>query len=391
MTAGTARGQTAPTTVDASGVGVTFESGPNSLTISSRVQVRWTLDDREASDTDTVGSGVGLDDGALGEFDVARLRLELSGGAYRPWLRYSFQLELGRSDGASDSKIKDAYIEIRPVGRSYSLQIGQTKAPFSLQQLTSSGRQQFVDRALTDDKFAPGRDMGVLASGTVLSEKLGWDAGIFNGSGEAQPQNNGAHLYVGRIFYDPLGPHTLSEGSSESSGSRTLHFGVGGRTGKAIHGMTTEGVVQDVDDQTAVNGEFGFTEARFSASAEYFWMRDEQQNPIAGPDIDSRGYYVQGGVMAVPQRLELGVRYAAIDGDTDIDDSDVREIRGVASYYWRGHNLKLQADAGQVRYGPAFNLMSERARQGLPETGTRLVAGTSLADVQLRIQMQLTF
>jgi hypothetical protein len=78
------------TTIDASRGGITISSGVNSLTIGARVQVRWTLDDREAFDGDTVGAGVGHEDGALSAFDVPRLRLMLSGGVFKPWMKYSF-------------------------------------------------------------------------------------------------------------------------------------------------------------------------------------------------------------------------------------------------------------------------------------------------------------
>lgn len=45
------------TTVDASKGGVTFKSGNNSLTIGARLQIRWTGEDREDFDGDTIGSG----------------------------------------------------------------------------------------------------------------------------------------------------------------------------------------------------------------------------------------------------------------------------------------------------------------------------------------------
>lgn len=380
-----------PTRVDASGTGVTIGSGSNTLTLSNRVQIRWTLDDREASDTDTAGSGLGEDDGAIGSFDVARLRLTLSGGAYRPWLRYSFQLEMGRTSGANDSKIKDAYLELRPAGKPYRVQLGQMKAPFSLQQLTSSGRLQFVERALTDSKFVPSRDTGVQVLGTIGSPKVGYGAGVFNGAGEALPQNNGSLLYVGRVHLNPLGAYAPAEGALDSLAKPVLHVGGGFHAGKAIRGRTAAGIVQDADDQTAVNGEVAYKTGRVFAAAEYFWMRDQQRNPVAGRDIDSRGTYVQAGYMVVPRRIEVGARFSSVDGDTRVDDSNVSEIRGVVGYFWRGHDLKLQADAGQVRYGEGFGAMSARARQGLPALGPRLVTGEALADFQIRVQMQLTF
>jgi hypothetical protein len=95
--------------------------------------------------------------------------------------------------------------------------------------------------------------------------------------------------------------------------------------------------------------------------------------------------------MVMPRTTEVGLRYAKVAGDRDVSDADVTELRGVVGYFWQGHNLKLQADVGQVGYGANFARLSSRARQGLPALGTRLVSGTDLTDTQVRVQLQLAF
>ncbi len=379
------------TKVDASRGGITVSSGVNSLTIGARAQVRWTLDRREEFDGDSTGEGKDREDGALSQFDVPRLRLSLSGGVYKPWLRYAFQFELSRTSGEGGSRIKDAMIEIRPVDRPYRIVFGQFKAPFGLQQLNSSGRLQFVDRAITDSKFTPGRDMGAMVSGRLLDQKVGYDAGVFNGSGESVRQTNESVLWTGRVFFEPWGTYTLSEGASDAGDSALLHVGAGLRAGKQIRGRTSAGIVEEPDNQTAWNVEFAYKRPRFYSTAEYFWMVDEQNNPASLDDIDSHGYHAQAGFMAVPRRLEVGVLWSAVTADTRVDDADVEELRGVLGYYWQGHNLKLQADLGRVGYDAGFAGLSARARQGLPGLGTRLVSGERLADTQVRVQLQLAF
>jgi phosphate-selective porin len=379
------------TTVDASRGGLTIASGHNSLTLGARMQFRWTLDDRDQVDADTVGTGRGREDGALSQFDIPRLRLMMSGGVYQPWLRYSFMFELSRTGGAGGSRIKDAIIDIRPTGRPYRFQMGQYMVPFGLQQLVSSGRQQFVDRAMTEGKFMPGRDMGVMLSGTAAGQKVGYQAGVFNGSGESLPQTNRGHLFAGRVFLNPLGQYVLSESALERAAAPVLHLGLGARTGKQIRGRTTAGVVEDPDNQTALNLEFAYKRARFFSTAEYFWMTEEVRNPIAAPDLDSRGFHAQAGYMLVPGATEVGIRYATVAGDAGVDDAGVREIRGVVGHFWRAHNLKLQADIGQLRYDAGYGALSARARAGLPSLGPRLVGAARLADTQIRVQMQVAF
>jgi len=383
--------QPAGTKVDASRGGITISSGVNSLTIGARVQVRWTLDDREQADADTAGAGEGRVDGAVSQFDVPRLRVTLGGGVWREWLRYSFQFDFSRTSGEGDSKIKDAIVEIRPPGRPYRFQAGQFKAPFGLQQLTSSGRLQFVDRAITDAKFTPGRDMGAMLPGTAGSRAIGYEVGVFNGSGESIRQNNRSHLWTGRLFFHPLGAYALSEGASDAGADPVLHLAVGVRGGEAIRGRTPGAIAEEADNQTAYNVEFAYKAPRFYSTAEYYRMTDEQENPAEGPDIDSDGFHAQVGYMVVPRTVELGLRYARVSADTDADDAEVTELRVVVGYYWHAHNLKVQADAGQIGYGSRFAALPSRARQGLPSLGTRLVSGTDLNDTQVRVQLQVAF
>lgn len=377
--------------MDASRGGITISSGPNSLTIGARVQFRWTLDDREHASADTGGSGVADDDGPLSQFDVRRMRVSLRGGMYRPWLRYEFQFDFARTSGEADNKIKDAVIEIVPTGRPYRLAMGQFKAPFGLQQLMSSGRLQFVDRAITDERFNPGRDMGLMFSGTARRQTLGYAVGVFNGSGESRRQNNRSHLLVGRVFAQPLGRYELSESALESTSDPAVHIGAGVLTGKQIRGRTAQDIIENADNQTAVNAEFAFKHGRLFSTAEYFWSVEEQSNPAARPDLHSRGFHLQGGFMLVPARLEAGALVARITPDTNVDDAEVTEVRGVVGYYWQGHRLKLQMDAGRLAYGARFTSLSSRARLGLPSLGPRLVSNRALGDLQVRAQFQLAF
>ena len=50
---------------------------------------------------------------------------------FRPWVKYNFAFEVGRTPGESDSKIKDAYVELG--NERISVRAGQYKVPFGLQ------------------------------------------------------------------------------------------------------------------------------------------------------------------------------------------------------------------------------------------------------------------
>jgi hypothetical protein len=170
--------------------------------------------------------------------------------------------------------------------------------------------------------------------------------------------------------------------------------GLAARTGEAQKGTdapTGVLIFEDPNDETAFGLELAWRNARFSAAGEYFLMSNERVDPPpALPDVDSNGFYVQAGFMALPA-LEVGVRYAAVEPDEDVDDAGMTEVRLVAGWFWRGHNLKLQGDIGQVETEAGFAGLSSIARRGLPSLGTRLVTGQDLTDRQVRLQLQLAF
>ena len=263
------------TTVDASKGGVTFKSGYNSLTLGARLQVRWTGEDREDFDSDTAGAGKGEEDGFSSGFDIARMRLALKGGMWKPWLKYEFQYEFARTSGSSSNKIKDALLEFE-TSKATALKLGQYKVPFSLQQLISSGRQEFVDRALTDGKFDPGRDIGLSFWGTAAGKKFGYQVGVFNGGGEGNPQDDAGYLYVGRVTWDPLGEFKLLESDLEGPGTKpALHFGLAYRAGEPGKGVVTTGVFDGADDQAAWTLEAAFRGYGLFALGSDFQMTDE--------------------------------------------------------------------------------------------------------------------
>ena len=66
------------------------------------------------------------------------------------------------------------------------MKFGQFKAPFGRQQLTSSGAQQFVDRAIQDARYNDARETGLSLWGTLGANKLDWRVMMSNGNG-AQP------------------------------------------------------------------------------------------------------------------------------------------------------------------------------------------------------------
>src|SRR5262249_53802982 len=183
----------------------------------------------------------------------------------------------------------------------------------------------------------------------------------------------------------------VSGGRAGNRGTSGRNVGAGYRTGEAARGPATPGVFEDVDDETAWNVETAVRFWRCFGTAEYFQMTDEVDNPVDAPAVHSRGYHAQLGIMAIAKHLEVAVRDAEINPDSDAANANVTEKRLATTYYLYGHYVKLQLDGGRVTYGPGFASLSSIAKRNIPALGTRLKTNTTFEDDQYRLQAQIVF
>lgn len=390
------------TTVDPTKGFVTFKSGDNSLTLGAWGQFRMTVDDREEFSADTEPTSLGYlqEDGASVAFSIPRLRFYMLGTVFKPWMRYKIEVELAnlKTDATSNlnnGRLTDAYVEFAKSPYA-TLRVGQYKIPFGLQELTSDTRQEFVDRSIASAKFAPARDVGVMLSGLFFDKKFGYQAAAFNGAGQNNPQDDRALLYAARVVYDPFGEYKPLEGAVDDPQKNLLHFGLAYRFGEVPRGLSSVGAFESPNDETAVGFEAAWKYKRFFAMGEYFLQTDSQSNPTVGPDIDANGFTVQFGVFVVPKFHELAVRYASVEPNEAVADATQTEMRLVYGYYWKGHNMKLQADLGEIKYGQNFASLSSLALKGvspslLPTLRIVPLPGQELTDKQLRVQFVLAF
>jgi phosphate-selective porin OprO/OprP len=122
-------------------------------------------------------------------------------------------------------------------------------------------------------------------------------------------------------------------------------------------------------------GTYGFDAAfkwrGFSAQGEYFGGKAEGQN--RGRTVHSRGYYGQAGYFLLPKKLEVAARYSSVDPNREKTQDLQIEVTGAMSYYFEGHNLKIQGDY--------TNIHTQLATAGKQPTN----------DKQMRVQAQLAF
>ena len=99
---------------------------------------------------------------------------------------------------------------------------------------------------------------------------------------------------------------------------------------------------------------------------------------VTNNTVRSQGYYAQAGYGIIPKKLEAAFRYSYLDPNRDKSNDLQTEVIGALSYYFNNHNLKLQADIG--------NIHTQGAKTE-PVTGLKKATD----DLQYRLQVALTF
>ena len=317
--------------------GFFFRTSKFELKISTRTQFRYTYnwtDENSLTDDN-------------GYFTLPRTRLRLDGFAYYTWLRYKVQYDFtGQDDaGASPARrspdLRDLYFDLARNPRA-TVRLGQFKAPLGLQEMTSSGDQEFVDRSVASEAFAPSRQEGAMLWGTSFEKKFGYEAGVFNGNGRNRKTNdNTGYMYVARVHFDPNGEYKLSEVDNPDKVNWTLGLAY-------MLNSTQASLLKTAEDLRQTTGEafVGLKYKRLFALADYYSRTQEQA--AGAPDIDSGGAIGQVGFFLVPRKIELAVRYSYFDEDKDTSNDREIEKRLGFGYYFSKHDLKFQADYGQV-------------------------------------------
>ncbi|MDP3278413.1 MAG: porin [Deltaproteobacteria bacterium] len=345
------------------GHGLTVRSRDDrfALTLRARMQVRFT---GEIPVTPAMGA-----DPFRGEFNLRRARILMQGHALTPRFQYYIQLGVSPQDMEAD-----LLIPLRDASLNYAfhdaiaLRVGQMKVPFNRQRVISSSAQQFVDRSLANVELNLDRDIGLqFHSIKLLGGRLGYQVGVFGGSGRNRPALDSRFLYVARVQVQPFGRfEDMDHECDFARGAPRLSVAVGAafnhqspRSGSTIgstyrlgrydylHGevdmlfkwrgftMQAEGLIRVADRPGTLGmAATGMSTIEYARSA---W-----------------GYMVQAAYM-LPSQVEFGARWgqvtpialaSAVPMVQTQDPSFVRshELGGVVSYYAAQHGLKVQTD-----------------------------------------------
>jgi hypothetical protein len=332
------------------------------LEMSSRVQVRFT---GEFPDDNTTLAGTGDPGDPRGSFRIRRAKFKLEGWMLRPWLTFETQVNYPAVTGSNaGAMLEDAAFDVDfSKGRgTFRVHVGQFKPPYGAQEMTSSGSQMFVDRALVSNSFFRGRDTGIALWGATTNNKLEWRVGMFNGNGLTRTTNdNDKFQYNARLMWQPNGSQVLnqrawvtgalySESDFESTTAPIYAVAI-----NVEHQNNFNATTGNDQKWTAYSLDGIYKFRGFSVNGMYTLAG---RQPETGAEFDSTGGFIQVGKLFHRRQYEVGVRYGDFDPTDLTERNNTREVRGVFSYYYARHGLKWQTDFGQVETGAGRNAPS---------------------------------
>jgi phosphate-selective porin len=320
--------------------------------VSNRVQTRFL---GEIPDDTVQLSGTERTGHNKGSFRIARAKTKVEGWIWNSALSYETQLNWPAASSTNPGAILEDAVFDWDVTRNNALRLrfGQFKVPFGRQQMTSSGNQSFVDRSIVANEFERGRDIGTAIWGTTPGNAFEYRLGVFNGNGMTRTENDNASMQVNaRLMWQPnknmalrqrawVGGALYSEGDFESTDqpiyALAINYERASNWGATV-GNDLKSHVIGLDATLKFKGLFG--------TAEYFFR---ERNPETGASFQSNGWYAQTTYFLPHRRVwEVGARYGQWEQSDLVPNDERRELRGVVSYYYRRHNLKLQTDFGRL-------------------------------------------
>lgn len=329
----------------ADAAGVTYSDGDKYVKIGGRIQIQYHSSDTDGGDT-------------TDELFFRRLRPYVEGSVHRDW-KGKIQFDLGKSEGDDEVSIKDAYLQYKGF-KDVEVTVGNAYFPFSREALTSSKKQQLVERTFVGDHNygTPDRNLGVHLAGELAGGRVTWAASVASASidpGTSKldfdtPVNKDADflegwIYGGRVDFHPFGKLKLSQGDFDRDKLKAT-VGVAA-FGWNNDGDNNTGAASDVENVAGFEVSGGARYMGASVDAEYNIFNADTVDDTTTSGIyrdgttELRSFSVEGGYMVVPSRLEIVGGYECQDAD-NYTDSWTRTSFG-ANWFFREHDIKAQA------------------------------------------------
>ncbi len=428
------------------------------LKLGGQLQIRWAGSFYSSRDTsilnNSIGSGITRNPTPAVPgttynkndygFEARRVKLDFSGHAIDPsWqfrmvLVYSqtySQISGGASAGGNNSStgLEDAYIR-KILGDGFFVQVGQFKAPFLKEELTSSKYQLAIERSIVNTMFNTKFTQGVMAewrSDDLLVQASFNDGGnnantsSISGSTNTEINNNGLGFAewaaTGRVAYKPFGEWKQFDDMTSFRGEEPgLMIGLAANWQRG--GQSTGGLSEV--NSMPLNGNSDGAFLTWTADVSYdlgganlysaFVMNTAYSLPAGDPSINSFGLVLQGGYF-LTDNLETFCRYewmqtsnegynniesnrgntasgAGLIGRADVFNAGRVNIATVGANYFIGgnKNVKLSTDLGWT-FGGNLWFNTGIYGQNIGGAEYRIEPKGGGGEIVARVQLQLLY
>ena len=346
---------------------ILYEEGDRKLEVGGRIQLQYLN-----FETDGLMDAGEDADVSFDKLNFRRLRPYIAGTVTKDWYA-KIQFDFGKSEDADEIAVKDAYMQYRGI-KNHKLTIGNSKTPFSREFLTSSKRQQLIERSFAGDHNfgSPDRQLGLRMEGHFAEKHFTWMGAVgaqehdpaINRMDFDTPVNRSADwnegwLVAARIDWHPLGFVAFDQGNFHTD---EWKFNVSlaaylwdndddNNTYTNADGTAIDpaGDKQDLDSADGIEVSAGVRGYGFSADVEYQLISGDL---VASDVTGANGLYldgttdldllaVEGGYMLPNNRIEFVAGWDSIDAD-GYGDAWSRTKVGV-NWFWNQHKAKLQA------------------------------------------------
>ena len=328
-----------------------YEKDDKYVEIGARLQLQYHMTDPDGGDSED-------------ELFFRRLRPYIEGSVTKNW-EGKFQFDIGKAEDTNEVAVKDAYMRYTGV-KNLKITIGNQKPPFSREFLTSSKRQQLVERTFVGDHNygSPDRMLGLGLAGKNSSKKVTWGASFgsaaidpdakkldFDSPANKNGDFNEGWLVAGRIDFHPLGELKMEQGDFKGDTKFTISLAAfswsndDDNNSNTSGGVTTSSSKPDVDSSTGFEISAGLRSNGLSVDAEYQLVDGETvDNSFTGGlfrdgDTELDILALEGGYM-FNNKFEIVAGYESLDAD-NYEDAWNRTSFG-ANYFWNKYKVKWQ-------------------------------------------------
>ena len=247
----------------------------------------------------------------------------------------------------------------------FQFKIGQWKLNFNNERFISSGKQQLVDRSISNRFFTLDRQIGISFLGNLFKGTLvnsSYNIGLFNGNGINAQNDDGEFMFFARYQINLWGRKIKTTFSDIENHKKPTGF-------VAIAYMNNEsrftsfsssgggqlpGYIEELDLFYKINQynvESMFKYKGFSLSTETHLKKIHNDKTLQDTEIVGgyvmAGYFFNNIASFIPKPLEFTARYSLVD-NKNLFTNNINEYMLGANWFFSGHRNKLTIDFAYV-------------------------------------------